>query len=146
MKTLSGFISIKPIQVSSKAIKWKAHEGALTSIYLLLTVKFQGTVLKVDWNPINGLIISGGEDCKYKVFVCSSFTSFMFFYSNCKQYAFIFDFLQVWDTYGRLLFQSKASEFPVTSVAWYRYYFISVYLIFLEGRRVVNTLPWVLST
>ena len=24
-------------------------------------------MLKVDWNPINNLIISGGEDCKYKV-------------------------------------------------------------------------------
>ena len=32
--------------------QWKAHDGI---------------VLKVDWNPINNLIISGGEDCKYKV-------------------------------------------------------------------------------
>ena len=24
-------------------------------------------MLKVDWNPINNTIISGGEDCKYKV-------------------------------------------------------------------------------
>lgn len=32
--------------------QWKAHDGV---------------VLKVDWNPINNLIISGGEDCKYKV-------------------------------------------------------------------------------
>lgn len=23
--------------------------------------------LQVDWNPVNNLIISGGEDCKYKV-------------------------------------------------------------------------------
>lgn len=50
----------------------------------------EGTVLKVDWNPINGLIISGGEDCKYKV----------------------------WDNFGRLLYSSKSSEFPITSVAW----------------------------
>lgn len=33
-------------------LQWKAHDGV---------------VLKVDWNPINNLIISGGEDCKYKV-------------------------------------------------------------------------------
>lgn len=32
--------------------QWKGHDGI---------------VLKVDWNPINNLIISGGEDCKYKV-------------------------------------------------------------------------------
>lgn len=32
--------------------QWKAHDGV---------------VLKVDWNPINNLIISGGEDCKYRV-------------------------------------------------------------------------------
>ena len=23
--------------------------------------------MKVDWNPINNMILSGGEDCKYKV-------------------------------------------------------------------------------
>lgn len=32
--------------------QWRAHDG---------------TVLKVDWNPVNNLIVSGGEDCKYKV-------------------------------------------------------------------------------
>jgi WD40 repeat protein len=32
--------------------KWKAHDGI---------------VMKVDWNPINNMILSGGEDCKYKV-------------------------------------------------------------------------------
>ena len=32
--------------------QWKAHDGV---------------ILKVDWNPVNGLILSGGEDCKYKV-------------------------------------------------------------------------------
>ena len=35
-------------------LQWKAHDGV---------------VLKVDWNPINNLIISGGEDCKYKVHI-----------------------------------------------------------------------------
>lgn len=34
------------------AKQWKAHEGL---------------VLKVDWNSVNDRILSGGEDCKYKV-------------------------------------------------------------------------------
>mmetsp|Transcript_39397 Transcript_39397/g.47784 ORF Transcript_39397/g.47784 Transcript_39397/m.47784 type:complete len:763 (-) Transcript_39397:804-3092(-) len=66
---------IKPLQPSSKQLAWKAHEG---------------TVLQVDWNPINNLIVSGGEDCRYKV----------------------------WDCYGRLLFQSPATEYSITSVSW----------------------------
>lgn len=69
------YIVIKPLQVSAKIVKWKAHEG---------------TVLKVDWNPITNLIVSGGEDRRYKV----------------------------WDSYGQLLFTSKPSEFSITSVAW----------------------------
>ena len=24
-------------------------------------------ILQVDWNPVSNLILSGGEDCKYKV-------------------------------------------------------------------------------
>ena len=40
--------------VSFLLLQWKAHDGV---------------VLKVDWNPINNLIISGGEDCKYKVHI-----------------------------------------------------------------------------
>jgi intraflagellar transport protein 80 len=47
-------------------------------------------VLKVDWNPISNLIVSGSEDRRYKV----------------------------WDNYGQLLFQSKPQEFAITSVAW----------------------------
>lgn len=43
---------IKPIQVASKQSQWQAHDAP---------------VLKVDWNPVNNLIVSGGEDCKYKV-------------------------------------------------------------------------------
>jgi hypothetical protein len=26
-----------------------------------------GGVYNVDWNPVNSLILSGGEDCRYKV-------------------------------------------------------------------------------
>ncbi|XP_029472945.1 intraflagellar transport protein 80 homolog isoform X2 [Rhinatrema bivittatum] len=66
---------IKPLQPSAKVLQWKAHDGI---------------VLKVDWNVINDLILSAGEDCKYKV----------------------------WDSYGRLLFSSQSHEYPVTSVAW----------------------------
>lgn len=43
---------IKSLQPSAKPLSWKAHEGI---------------ILKVDWNPVNGLILSAGEDCKYKV-------------------------------------------------------------------------------
>lgn len=56
-------------------MQWKAHDGL---------------VLKVDWNHTNNLILSCGEDCKYKVF----------------------------DTYGRLLFASAPYDYVITSVAW----------------------------
>ncbi|CAL8375185.1 unnamed protein product [Gadus morhua 'NCC'] len=66
---------IKPLQPSAKVIQWKAHEGL---------------ILKADWNSVNELILSGGEDCKYKV----------------------------WDSYGRLLYSSSPQDYPVTSLAW----------------------------
>jgi len=37
---------------SNSAVTWKAHDGV---------------VLKADWSTITGLIITGGEDCRYKV-------------------------------------------------------------------------------
>uniref|UniRef100_A0A3B4WUP8 Intraflagellar transport 80 homolog (Chlamydomonas) n=1 Tax=Seriola lalandi dorsalis TaxID=1841481 RepID=A0A3B4WUP8_SERLL len=66
---------IKPLQPSAKVIQWKAHDGV---------------VLKVDWNSVNDLILSGGEDCKYKV----------------------------WDSFGRLLYSSSSHDYPVTSLSW----------------------------
>ncbi|XP_055013353.1 intraflagellar transport protein 80 homolog [Boleophthalmus pectinirostris] len=66
---------IKPLQPSAKVIQWKAHDGL---------------ILKVDWNSVNDLIISGGEDCKYKV----------------------------WDSFGRLLYTSSPHDYPVTSLSW----------------------------
>lgn len=66
---------IKPLQPSAKVIQWKAHDGV---------------VLKVDWNSVNDFILSGGEDCKYKV----------------------------WDSFGRLLHSSSPHDYPVTSLAW----------------------------
>ncbi|KAM4743150.1 intraflagellar transport protein 80 homolog isoform 2-T2 [Anableps anableps] len=66
---------IKPLQPSAKVIQWKAHDGL---------------VLKVDWNSVNDLILSGGEDCKYKV----------------------------WDSFGRLLHSSSSQDYPITSLSW----------------------------
>jgi len=54
---------------------WKAHDGA---------------VLCADWSHVHGLVVSGGEDCRYKV----------------------------WDAEGRALFASAALLHPVTAVAW----------------------------
>lgn len=45
-------IVIKSIQSSAKQQSWRAHEGV---------------VLKLDWSAINHMVVSGGEDCKYKV-------------------------------------------------------------------------------
>uniref|UniRef100_A0AAQ5Y8Z3 Intraflagellar transport 80 homolog (Chlamydomonas) n=1 Tax=Amphiprion ocellaris TaxID=80972 RepID=A0AAQ5Y8Z3_AMPOC len=66
---------IKPLQPSAKVIQWKAHDGV---------------VLKVDWNSVHDLILSGGEDCKYKV----------------------------WDSFGRLLHSSSSHDYPITSLSW----------------------------
>lgn len=68
-------IHLKPIQAGQRQTSWKAHDGI---------------VLQVDWNPVNNLILSCGEDCKYKI----------------------------WDSYGRLLFASSPIEHVVTAVAW----------------------------
>lgn len=73
--TFGRQLIIKPLQPSSKVLQWKAHDGI---------------ILKVDWNSMNDLILSGGEDCKYKV----------------------------WDSYGRLLYSSSSDDYPITSVAW----------------------------
>ncbi|XP_041351349.1 intraflagellar transport protein 80 homolog [Gigantopelta aegis] len=66
---------IKSLQANAKPTMWKAHEGI---------------ILVIDWNPVNNLILSGGEDCKYKI----------------------------WDTYGRLMYSSAAHDYPITSAAW----------------------------
>ena len=56
-------------------MQWKGHEGV---------------VLKLDWNPSNNLILSCGEDCKYKI----------------------------WDSFGRLLYSSPPYDYVITSVGW----------------------------
>ena len=51
-------LSIVPLQSGSKKLVWQAHDRA---------------ILKVDWSSVNDLIISGGEDCRYKVSLCCLF-------------------------------------------------------------------------
>lgn len=66
---------IKTVQIGRKDIQWKGHEGS---------------ILCLDWNPINNRIISGGEDRIYRV----------------------------WDAFGRQLYQSAACEHVITSISW----------------------------
>ncbi|CAN8190385.1 unnamed protein product [Coccothraustes coccothraustes] len=66
---------IKPLQPNAKVLQWRAHEGL---------------VLKTDWNAVNDLLLSAGEDCRYKV----------------------------WDSFGRALFSSQPHECPLTAIAW----------------------------
>ena len=66
---------IKTVQANRKNLQWNAHDGV---------------ILCVDWNLSNRNIVSGGEDCIYKV----------------------------WDSYGRQLFSSRPMEHVVTSVNW----------------------------
>jgi intraflagellar transport protein 80 len=68
--------SVAGDRASSKAsTSWKAHDGA---------------VLCADWCAVHSLIVSGGEDCRFKV----------------------------WDAEGRALFASAPMLHPITAVAW----------------------------
>jgi intraflagellar transport protein 80 len=66
---------IKNINSSKKDLSWNAHDGIITCL---------------DWNVSNGNIVSGSEDCTYKV----------------------------WDSYGRQLYSSRPMEHVITSIAW----------------------------
>ena len=66
---------VRTLSVDRKQLKWKAHDG---------------TVLRVDWNPVNNLIVSGGEDRKYRV----------------------------WDCFGRQMYCSQPMDYVVTCVSW----------------------------
>lgn len=68
-------LMIKSVQANKKNLQWVAHDGI---------------ILCADWNIANGNIISGGEDCNYKV----------------------------WDSFGRQLYSSRPMEQVVTSIAW----------------------------
>jgi intraflagellar transport protein 80 len=45
-------LTVRSLHSNSKVISWKAHDNVVT---------------KVDWSTANGQIVSGGEDCYYKV-------------------------------------------------------------------------------
>mmetsp|Transcript_19257 Transcript_19257/g.42924 ORF Transcript_19257/g.42924 Transcript_19257/m.42924 type:complete len:770 (+) Transcript_19257:82-2391(+) len=68
-------LMIKTVQANRKNLQWSAHDGI---------------VLCADWNVANGHIISGGEDCTYKV----------------------------WDSFGRQLYSSRPMEHVITSLGW----------------------------
>ncbi|XP_023711172.2 intraflagellar transport protein 80 homolog isoform X2 [Cryptotermes secundus] len=51
LHTSGKMLIIKHLTPNSKPNKWRAHDGL---------------ILKVAWNPSNNLIISGGEDCRYR--------------------------------------------------------------------------------
>ncbi|KAL5281188.1 IFT80 family protein [Megaselia abdita] len=70
-----GSIAIKPLAANSKISKWKAHEGL---------------VLCIAWSVENNIIVSSGEDHKYKI----------------------------WDAQGANIFTSSAEEFSITSLAF----------------------------
>ncbi|KAI5705513.1 hypothetical protein M8J75_015860 [Diaphorina citri] len=73
--TQAKSLVIKPLSPNNKATKWQAHDGL---------------ILKVAWCSSSDLILSGGEDCKYKV----------------------------WDTDGRQLYTSLTHDHPISSLAW----------------------------
>ncbi|PAA76732.1 hypothetical protein BOX15_Mlig022764g2, partial [Macrostomum lignano] len=74
--SLGKQLVLKSLQPNARPTAWKAHENL---------------VLKVDWNPINNLIVSGAEDCRYKL----------------------------WDSFGRCVYSSPPiSDYPITSVSW----------------------------
>jgi intraflagellar transport protein 80 len=73
--TFGKNLVVKPLQPTQKFTSWKAHDGY---------------ILSVDWNFSNDLIVSGGEDKRYKV----------------------------WDAFGRLLYTSEMCENSISSVKW----------------------------
>ena len=69
------YVTIKPIISGAKPISWLASDNLITCS---------------DWNPINNFIITGAEDCKFKI----------------------------WDSFGLLLFTSKPQSNFINSVSW----------------------------
>uniref|UniRef100_A0A7E4VJE4 WD_REPEATS_REGION domain-containing protein n=1 Tax=Panagrellus redivivus TaxID=6233 RepID=A0A7E4VJE4_PANRE len=66
---------IKSLKAHTAPTKWKAHDGI---------------TLCIDWSVSSELLVTGGEDCKYRV----------------------------WDAYGRPVYTSVSHHYPVTSVSW----------------------------
>uniref|UniRef100_A0A182JPQ0 Reticulocalbin-3 n=1 Tax=Anopheles christyi TaxID=43041 RepID=A0A182JPQ0_9DIPT len=67
------FVAIKPLAANSKLTKWRAHEGM---------------VLCLAWSNNTGMIGTGGEDCRYKI----------------------------WDTLGTNVYTSVADDYAITSI------------------------------
>lgn len=99
---VSGHFWFKTRSVIILFLQWKAHDGV---------------VLKVDWNSINNIIISGGEDCKYKVPI-SHYWFILINAINAIQLPLPLFSNKVWDSYGRLLYSSMLHEYPITSISW----------------------------
>ncbi|KNE58434.1 hypothetical protein AMAG_04004 [Allomyces macrogynus ATCC 38327] len=100
--TANKSLCVKPLQAGSKQNTWKAHDGC---------------VLKVAWNEASSLIVSGGEDKKFKV----------------------------WDAYGRLMYASPILDHVVTSLAWSPNgdcFTVGSY----NSLRVCDRLGWTLAT
>jgi intraflagellar transport protein 80 len=68
-------VVVKPLKPAAKRLQWHAHDGV---------------VLCIDWNPVHGMLVTGAEDCRYKVF----------------------------DGYGRVVFASRVYDHPLTSAKW----------------------------
>ena len=68
-------LTVKPLAPNSKPLQWRAHDAL---------------ILCVDWSASNYRIVSGSEDCRYRV----------------------------WDQYGRQLYSSAQHDYPVTAVSW----------------------------
>ncbi|KAG7208843.1 hypothetical protein KM043_015029 [Ampulex compressa] len=66
---------LQSLNSNSKPHKWHAHDGL---------------VLTMCWNHIHGLFVSGGEDCRYKV----------------------------WDASGNQIYHSSVGDHPITSISW----------------------------
>ncbi|EGD77117.1 hypothetical protein PTSG_07451 [Salpingoeca rosetta] len=73
--TAGKHVAVVSLKATAKAETWKAHDGV---------------VLCVDWGAASNLIVSGGEDGRYKV----------------------------WDAFGRLLYASTPDLYPITSCRW----------------------------
>ncbi|XP_015608210.1 intraflagellar transport protein 80 homolog [Cephus cinctus] len=68
-------LTIQSLNTNSKPRKWLAHDGL---------------ILVSSWNHSNGLIITGAEDCRFKV----------------------------WDQTGNQLYCSNTGDYPVTAISW----------------------------
>ncbi|XP_058808818.1 intraflagellar transport protein 80 homolog isoform X7 [Phymastichus coffea] len=71
----ASLLLVQSLTASGKPTKWVAHDGL---------------VLAVAWNPFHDLIVSGGEDCRYKV----------------------------WDANGAILYASGPGDQPITALSW----------------------------